>query len=508
MSVVAHSSVSHLTVYPFSADSSHEHLSTSSGFAVEFAQEAPVPRDSAVPGNKQKKLETRSIEPQMPADPNLANPRLLLNGACIYERQLPGDAYITAHVQRLQHGFHSSPAVSDKDYDHVDFLGINFVFHSPNTLAHRFKAATIRASVQGTRHVASSDHYPNGYPPGNPRFLMHAPHLIFGAISPETLQWNYSLTGSLGVVDLPVMASLSPTGGINGRYRRYEMMRIQGSVRTLKSPRGRKFDIDAGEIVWSLEENNLQRSGLPREFTFAMLIQKPRADSRIVFSLDIEPTLQSWYGSYPDWWLSLPKYQPQSRRPVDFRSEVGQRFEPAESKKGFNFATLESSFDDYIPSDGGVLQDDNDTLQDTNHDRTIVEPIRGVARLEYPNTLAGAAATATSAPAPGEPALIARRGTLGSDRSALTIHLLMDNQMPSPLSSLRGSRPSPKLTSHSNIHGNSATKQDKADRRESPRALPAATIPAPPQRQTTLRYGTNRPTRRMICAWKQATYVL
>ncbi|KAH1329060.1 hypothetical protein KXW65_007522 [Aspergillus fumigatus] len=38
MSVVAHSSVSHLTVYPFSADSSHEHLSTSSGFAVEFAQ--------------------------------------------------------------------------------------------------------------------------------------------------------------------------------------------------------------------------------------------------------------------------------------------------------------------------------------------------------------------------------------------------------------------------------------------------------------------------------------
>jgi hypothetical protein len=148
------------------------------------------------------------------------------------------------------------------------------------------------------------------------------------------------------------MASLSPAGGINGRYRRYEMMRIQGSVRTLKSPRGRKFDIEAGEIVWSLEENSLQRSGLPREFTFAMLIQKPRADSRIVFSLDIEPTLQSWYGSYPEWWLSLPKYQPLSRRPVDFRSEVGQRFEPVASKKGFNFATLESSFDDYVSMPG------------------------------------------------------------------------------------------------------------------------------------------------------------
>ncbi|KAF4239605.1 hypothetical protein CNMCM6457_008525 [Aspergillus fumigatiaffinis] len=470
------------------------------------APPAPLARDYAVPGNRQKKLEASNTESQMPADPNLANPRLLLNGACIYERQLPGDAYITAHVQRLQHGFYSSPAVSDKDYDHVDFLGINFVFHSPNTLAHRFKAATIRASVQGTRHVASSDHYPNGYPPGNPRFLMHAPHLIYGAISPETLQWNYSLTGSLGVVDLPVMASLSPAGGINGRYRRYEMMRIQGSVRTLKSPRGRKFDIEAGEIVWSLEENSLQRSGLPREVTFAMLIQKPRADSRIVFSLDIEPTLQSWYGSYPEWWLSLPKYQPLSRRPVDFRSEVGQRFEPVASKKGFNFATLESSFDDYVSMPGKrfasvilsdeALQDDDDTLQDTNHDRTIVEPIRGVARFAYPSTLAGAAATATPAPAPApapsEPALIARRRTI-SDPSALTIHLLMDNQMASHLSSLRGSRPSPKPTTHSDIHNSNGTaKRDNTDRRGSPRALPAATTPAPPQRRTTLRRTRSR----------------
>ncbi|RHZ43355.1 uncharacterized protein CDV56_101645 [Aspergillus thermomutatus] len=444
------------------------------------APPAPLPRDSGVPGNKQKKLASSNAESQIPADPNLTNPRLLLNGACIYERRLPGDAYITAHVQRLQHGFYSSPAVSDKDYDHVDFLGINFVFHSPNTLAHRFKAATIRASVQGTRQVASSDHYPNGYPPGNPRFLMHAPHLIYGTVSPETLQWNYSLSGSLGVVDLPLMASLSPTGGINGRYRRYEMMRIQGSVRTLKSSRGRNFDIEAGEIVWSLEENSLQRSGLPREFTFAMLIQKPRADSRIVFSLDIEPTLQSWYGSYPDWWLSLPKYQPVSRRPVDFRSEVGQRFEPVASKKGFNFATLESSFDDYvnmpgkrfvsvISPDGGMLQDDNDAHQDLDHNCTIVEPIRGPARFAYTNTNTAAAATTTT-PAPSETAPTTHPRTRISDPRTLNVHLLVDNQMASHLSSPRGSRPTTKSTTHSDNHHGSGVApddppQDKVKRR-------------------------------------------
>lgn len=290
---------------------------------------------------KQKDSET---EP----DPNIANPRLLVNRACIYERHLPGDAYITAHVQRLQHGYYSSPSVSDKDFDHVDFLAVNFVFHSPNTLEHRFMAATIRASVRGNREIPTSTQAQT-----QPRFLMHAPHLIFGAVSPETLQWNFGLAGSLGIAEFPVSASLSPSGGVRGRYRRYEMMRIQGSARTLKSARGGQFDVESGEIVWSLEENSLQKSGLPREFTFAMLIQKPRAESRVQFSLDIDPVIQSWYGNYPRWWLSLSRYQPVRRRPVDFKREIGQRFEPVSSKeKKFNFASLESSFDDYVHMPG------------------------------------------------------------------------------------------------------------------------------------------------------------
>ncbi|KAH8431319.1 uncharacterized protein LDX57_008981 [Aspergillus melleus] len=326
----------------------------------------PAPLPSDPPSSRRSSTSPGNSE--VIADPNLANPRLLTNQACIYERRLPGDAYITAHVQRLQHGFYSSSAVSDQDSDHVDFLGINFVFHSPNTMTHRFKAATIRASVQSNRDKPSSSSAPptrrhsrcsgpsrsqrTPQRPRNPRFLKHAPHLLYGAMSPETLQWNYSLAGSIGVAQLPLMASLSPSGGMNGRYRRYEMMRIQGSVRSLKSPRGHKFDVEAGEIVWTLEENNLQRSGLPREFTFAMLIQKPRADSRVRFALDIEPVLQFGYWTYPSWWLDIPKYQPVPRRPLDFRVQVGQRFEPITSSKGFNFATLESSFDDYVHMPG------------------------------------------------------------------------------------------------------------------------------------------------------------
>ncbi|CAI7602795.1 unnamed protein product [Penicillium discolor] len=295
---------------------------------------------------------TPSAKEKEPPDPNMANPRLTINRALVYERRLPGDAYITAYAQRLQHGYYSSAAVSDEDAEHVDFLALAFTFHSPHTITHRIKSATISVSVRGNRDLSSPKSYPYGYPPGNPRFLMHAPHLIYGTVSPETMEWTFSLAGSLGISELPVSASVIPSGSFNGRYKRYEMMRIQGSARTLKNPAGREFDIEAGKIVWSMEENNVQRSGLPREFTFVMLIQKPTANSKISLSIDVDPVIDAMIGSYPSLMLKLPEYQPLPRRGVNFQQEVGQRFEPVDPVRGFNFAELGSMFDEYIAMPG------------------------------------------------------------------------------------------------------------------------------------------------------------
>ena len=332
---------------------------TSSKQPLQPPKQPPQPPPT-IPDNK------KNQDP--PQDMNKSNPRLLVNRESIYERQLPGDAYITVYVQRLQHGYYSSSAVSDPEAENVDFLALSFVFHSPHTLSHRFKSATIRASVQGHAQLATDSNPPQNYRPKNPRILMHAPHLIYGTVSPETMEWTFSLAGSIGVSEAPVSANVIPSGSINSRYRRYEMMRIQGSARTLKSSRGHQFDIEAGEVVWSLEENNLQRSGLPREFTFVMLIEKPSPNSRVKLSLDIDPVIQSWWGSYPSWSLGLPSYRPTKRRDVDFNKEVGQRFEPIDEgedegegeggggggggKRGFNFATLVSRFDDYIAMPG------------------------------------------------------------------------------------------------------------------------------------------------------------
>lgn len=314
-------------------------------------EQPPQPQPPPTIPDKEKEKEKEKEEDKTP-DMNKSNPRLLVNRESIYERQLPGDAYITVDVQRLQHGYYSSSAVSDTEAEHVDFLALSFVFHSPHTLSHRFKSATIRVSIQGPDQLAKDGASTPKRRSKNPRILMHAPHLIYGTVSPETMEWTFSLAGSIGISETPLSANLIPSGSVNSRYRRYEMMRIQGSARTLKSPRGPQFDIEAGEVVWSLEENNLQRSGLPREFTFVMLIQKPSSKSRIKLSLDIDPVIQSWWGNYPNWSLSLPSYRPTKRRDVDFNKEVGQRFEPLDTERGFNFAALVSRFDDYIALPG------------------------------------------------------------------------------------------------------------------------------------------------------------
>src|SRR5699024_3668150 len=41
-------------------------------------------------------------------EPNIAGPRIHFNRVCVYERRLPGGSYVTAHIQRHQHGFAES----------------------------------------------------------------------------------------------------------------------------------------------------------------------------------------------------------------------------------------------------------------------------------------------------------------------------------------------------------------------------------------------------------------
>ena len=131
-------------------------------------------------------------------------------------------------------------------------------------------------------------------------------------------------------------------------------MKIQGSSRTLRSPFGPEHDVEDGEIVWSLEENDLQRSGLPREFSFPILMAKAHRESNVRLHLEIEPVINTWFGTYPSWWLNLANYQPFPKPPTTLRHEFGQKFMPVDEDKGFNFANLTGTFDSYVNMPGST----------------------------------------------------------------------------------------------------------------------------------------------------------
>jgi len=299
-----------------------------------------------------------------PKDPNAPVKRLQLAQKCLYERTLPGNAFVSAHVNRLQRGYYESKALHDEPLNDVYFVSVHFVFHPRDHHSHRIKAATIKVSVHGD--INPSMDFEKGWykpPRSSPRILKHAPELIYGAVSPENLQWNFNLSSSLGVSQAPLSASLNPSGGVKRTYRVYDMMSIQGSLRVLKSPLGSEFDVDDALAVWTLEENLTQRSGLPREFDFVMLVHKPDDVNNAYLSVDLDAAVSTWYGDYPEWYSNLSRHLPIIDYTLDFNTEIGQRFLPVHSKRGFNFADLPHALEEYVNMPGAVYPT-SDTVSD------------------------------------------------------------------------------------------------------------------------------------------------
>lgn len=193
---------------------------------------------------------------------------------------------------------------------------------------------------------------------------------MFGAVSPESLQWNFSLSSSLGISQAPVSATVNPTGGMKGSYKVFHMMSVQGSVRSQKSPLGPEYDIEDGMAVWTLEENMLQRSGLPRDFDFVLLIHKPDDVKNIYLTVDVDAEVDSWFGSYPQWYNNLAKYTPTQDMVVDFNTDIGQRFFPTQPGRGFNFGSLPHSLEEYVMMPGTVYPT-NDTTGGPDQDWSV-----------------------------------------------------------------------------------------------------------------------------------------
>jgi hypothetical protein len=295
---------------------------------------------------------TRSRAPPKPPsnDPNIPKKRLHLNQICLYERRLPGKAYVSAHVNRLQHGFYRSDVLHDPAINHVYFVSVRFVFHPHDPESHRFKSAEISVSLHGEEASSTSQKRPGR---SQPRILKHAPELMFGAVSPENLQWNFSLSSSLGVSPgVPVSAYVTPKASVQSSYKVFHMMSIQGSIRSRQDGSGQS--VEDSKAVWTLSENVLQKSGLPREFDFVMLVQRPKDVKNMYMRVNVDATVATWYGSYPQWYNNLPEYMPLQDFAINFDHDVGQRFLPSHPGLGYNFADLMHTLDQYVMMPGTI----------------------------------------------------------------------------------------------------------------------------------------------------------
>jgi len=175
-----------------------------------------------------------------------------VNEQLLFEHEFHGSCYVSAHLQHLQHGIFGNSNIHGAGTMHVTFLVVTFVFHPSISLSHRFISAIIEVNARSEIDQPL-------------RFVKFAPNLTFGRISTETLKWTFTLGATVGVTKSPVNVVVNPSMAHEKDKVQGTMMKIQGSTRSAPGLGNRKVNrIPDTRLVWSLEENDQQMTGLPR----------------------------------------------------------------------------------------------------------------------------------------------------------------------------------------------------------------------------------------------------
>ncbi|CAD6439982.1 b07b42c4-0e40-480b-92e0-0b28b160ac63 [Sclerotinia trifoliorum] len=246
------------------------------------------------------------------------------------------DAFVSASLSRLHHGVYDLDKLNldgPQPYN-VTFVAITFVFHPMHSVERRFKRAQISIQAFKTTGEKVTD---------QPlRIIKFAPHIAFGRYSTENLHWNFSLGAILGV-SLPTTAAVTPSTEYDKSKVIGSTLKIQGSTRSAKG-------IESSKLVWSLEENEQQATGLPREFTFVFLIEQPVAKAPFALEIGIKPVFSHS--------VETSIFGDEISQKSDILSdEVGQTF--SSSPHAFNFATMLGSFEHLVelPGSASTIQD-------------------------------------------------------------------------------------------------------------------------------------------------------
>ncbi|PQE22312.1 hypothetical protein CJF32_00004672 [Rutstroemia sp. NJR-2017a WRK4] len=214
-------------------------------------------------------------------NPDCPDHRFQIGPKTLFEQDFPyQEAFISASLTRLQHGIYDDEkrlSSYGPSPHNVTFVAVTFVFHPMHSVEYRFKRA--RISIQAFRAGGS----PEKEADQPLRIIKFAPHIAFGRYSTENLHWTFSLGASLGVTT-PMTTTITPSTEFDRSKVIGTMLKIQGSTRSVK-------DMESSKLVWSLEENEQQYTGLPREFTFVFLVEQPVARAPFTLQVAIRPVL-------------------------------------------------------------------------------------------------------------------------------------------------------------------------------------------------------------------------
>jgi hypothetical protein len=268
--------------------------------------------------------------------PNVESPneRYQIHQKTLLEQEyIRQDAFVSARLSRLQHGIYSDPAHLNMygnpgNSMNVSFVAISFTLHPNHSALHRFQRIVINITASEDKQTL--------------KIIKFAPHLAYGRVSTENLKWSFSLASTVGVT-LPYTAAITPSAGLDKQKVVDAMMKIQGSTRGHKG-------VESGKLVWSLEENQQQSSGLPREFTFIFLAERVNPRIPISVSIGLRPVFSKDLGI-----KSLLQEQIGGISICLGNEPVGQIFlgtNDTEKGSAFNFATIKGCLDELIELPG------------------------------------------------------------------------------------------------------------------------------------------------------------
>jgi hypothetical protein len=156
--------------------------------------------------------------------------------------------------------------------------------------------------------------------------------IAFIGTSPPT---NRFTGATVGVTTTPATATVNPSTEYDRTTVIGTMLKIQGSSQTAGK-------VPSSKMVWSLEENEQQHTGLPREFTFVFLIEQPVAKAPFTLQLGIKPIFSMNALERAFAHLTGDRHIIQQSGVLD--QEVGQKL----SDSQFNFATMQGQFQDLV----------------------------------------------------------------------------------------------------------------------------------------------------------------